>query len=245
MPKQKRARGRPKKNWMEGIKAAMNERILNEGQWEDRKQWNLGVGQRRKTFWTRYIHTYKKTLTEIQFFSYCPKSLRFNKLVFFPPFSKSSCLTVESTKLIFNLYPDCFSEVKRTKHNNLSSQTRAEVKTSGGVILLLVCAFVAWTGETLPIKHSKINIHGCHMLKPLFMITVEWNGDQSSTSITKGKKFVELYFHYLVCLHNFHWKKIYFSFDTDRAFAVYWTVFFLLACDILIRRTLCFVPTNI
>ena len=58
MPKQKRARGRPKKNWMEGIKKAMNERNLNEGQWEDMKQWSLGVGQRRKTFWTHiYIHT--------------------------------------------------------------------------------------------------------------------------------------------------------------------------------------------
>ena len=32
IPKQKRARGRPKKNWMEGIKKAMNERNLNEGQ---------------------------------------------------------------------------------------------------------------------------------------------------------------------------------------------------------------------
>ena len=50
MPKQKRARGRPKKNRMEGIRKAMNERNLNEGQWEDRKQWSLGVGQRRKTF---------------------------------------------------------------------------------------------------------------------------------------------------------------------------------------------------
>jgi len=50
MPKQNRARGRPKKNWMEEIKKAMNERNLNEGQWEDRKQWSLGVGQRRKTF---------------------------------------------------------------------------------------------------------------------------------------------------------------------------------------------------
>ena len=50
MPKQKRARGSPKKNWMEGIKKAMNDRNLNEGQWEDRKQWSLGVGQRRKTF---------------------------------------------------------------------------------------------------------------------------------------------------------------------------------------------------
>ena len=37
VPKQKRTRGRPKKNWMEGIKKATNERNLNEGQWEDRK----------------------------------------------------------------------------------------------------------------------------------------------------------------------------------------------------------------
>ena len=40
---------------MEGIRKAMNERNLNEGQWEDRKQWSLGVGQRGKTFWNRYI----------------------------------------------------------------------------------------------------------------------------------------------------------------------------------------------
>ena len=46
----KRARGRLKKNWMEGIRKAMNERNLIEDQWEDRKQWSLGVGQRRKTF---------------------------------------------------------------------------------------------------------------------------------------------------------------------------------------------------
>ena len=50
MPKQKRARGRPKKNWMESIRKNMNERNLSEGQWEDRKQWSLGVGQRRTTF---------------------------------------------------------------------------------------------------------------------------------------------------------------------------------------------------
>jgi hypothetical protein len=35
---------------MEGIRKAMNERNLNEGQWEDMKQWSLGVGKRRKTF---------------------------------------------------------------------------------------------------------------------------------------------------------------------------------------------------
>jgi hypothetical protein len=45
-----RAQGRLKKNWMEGIKKAMNKRNLKEGQWEDRKQWSLGVRQRRKTF---------------------------------------------------------------------------------------------------------------------------------------------------------------------------------------------------
>jgi hypothetical protein len=35
---------------MEGIRKAMNERNLNEGQWKDRKQWSIGVGQGRKTF---------------------------------------------------------------------------------------------------------------------------------------------------------------------------------------------------
>jgi len=30
-------------NWLEGVRKAMNERNLNEGQWEDRKQWSLGV----------------------------------------------------------------------------------------------------------------------------------------------------------------------------------------------------------
>jgi hypothetical protein len=33
---------------MEVIRKAMNERNLNEGQWKDRKQWSLGVGQCRK-----------------------------------------------------------------------------------------------------------------------------------------------------------------------------------------------------
>jgi hypothetical protein len=32
MPKQKRARGRPNKNWMEDIRKAVNEGILSEGQ---------------------------------------------------------------------------------------------------------------------------------------------------------------------------------------------------------------------
>ena len=57
MPKQKRARGRPKKNWMDGVRKVMKKRNLNEGQWEDRKQWSLGVGQQRTTFWNRHIYT--------------------------------------------------------------------------------------------------------------------------------------------------------------------------------------------
>jgi len=35
---------------LDGGYKAINERYLNEGQWEDRKQRSLGVGQRRKTF---------------------------------------------------------------------------------------------------------------------------------------------------------------------------------------------------
>ena len=63
MPKQKRARGRPKKNWVEGIKKAMNERILNEGQWEYRNQWSLGVGQCKKRFETDiYVYIYVSKL---------------------------------------------------------------------------------------------------------------------------------------------------------------------------------------
>jgi len=50
MRKQKRARGRLKKNWIEGIRKVLKERNPNEGQWEGRKQWSLGVGQRRETF---------------------------------------------------------------------------------------------------------------------------------------------------------------------------------------------------
>jgi len=46
----KRARGRPKKNWLDGIRKAMNERNLNEGQWKDTKQWSLGVVQRIQNF---------------------------------------------------------------------------------------------------------------------------------------------------------------------------------------------------
>jgi hypothetical protein len=47
--KTKESTRKTEENRIERIKA-MHERNLNEGQWEDRKQWSLGVGQRRKTF---------------------------------------------------------------------------------------------------------------------------------------------------------------------------------------------------
>jgi hypothetical protein len=66
MPKQKRALGRPKKNWMEGIRKVMNERNLNEGQLQDRKQWSLGVGQRRRTFWIRYTGCPRRNVPDFE-----------------------------------------------------------------------------------------------------------------------------------------------------------------------------------
>jgi hypothetical protein len=45
MDVQEHEEGRIKTGWK-----AMNEKNLNEGQWEDGKQWSLGVGRRRKTF---------------------------------------------------------------------------------------------------------------------------------------------------------------------------------------------------
>jgi hypothetical protein len=55
----------------------MNGRILNEGQWEDRKQWSLDIGQRRKTFWNRhtYIHTYIHTKRDYPFLIYMNSKL--------------------------------------------------------------------------------------------------------------------------------------------------------------------------
>ena len=45
-------------------KESMNERNLNEGQWEDRKQWSIGVGQYRKNV-LNPICTYIPTKTGV------------------------------------------------------------------------------------------------------------------------------------------------------------------------------------
>ena len=49
---------------MEGVRKAMNERNRNEGQWEDRKQWSLGVDNVEQRF-EADIHTYIHTHTYI------------------------------------------------------------------------------------------------------------------------------------------------------------------------------------
>ncbi|XP_045462181.1 uncharacterized protein LOC123672210 [Harmonia axyridis] len=50
IPHHKRKRERPKISWNQGIQKAMSVRSLREGQWEDRRQWRLDIGQRRRTF---------------------------------------------------------------------------------------------------------------------------------------------------------------------------------------------------
>lgn len=50
IPYHKKKRGRPKITWKEGIRKAMSLRNMQDGQWEDRRQWRLDIGQRRRTF---------------------------------------------------------------------------------------------------------------------------------------------------------------------------------------------------
>jgi len=55
----KQSTRKTEENWMKGIRKAMNERNLNEGQWEDRKQWSLdNVEKRFETDIYIYIYIY-------------------------------------------------------------------------------------------------------------------------------------------------------------------------------------------
>jgi hypothetical protein len=45
IPRERRKRGRPRKTWMEGVRAAMN---LEADQWLNRKEWCLSSGRRRQ-----------------------------------------------------------------------------------------------------------------------------------------------------------------------------------------------------
>jgi len=48
IPGESRKRGRPRKTWMEGVRAAMKTRNLEEDQWLNRKEWCLDPGRRRQ-----------------------------------------------------------------------------------------------------------------------------------------------------------------------------------------------------
>jgi hypothetical protein len=48
IPGERRKRGRPRKTWMEGLRAAMKRRHLEADQWLNRMEWCLGSGRRRQ-----------------------------------------------------------------------------------------------------------------------------------------------------------------------------------------------------
>jgi hypothetical protein len=48
IPRERRKRVRPKKTWMEGVRAAMKKRHLEADQRLNRKEWCLGSGRRRQ-----------------------------------------------------------------------------------------------------------------------------------------------------------------------------------------------------
>ena len=48
VPLGRRKRGRPRKTWMEGVKAAMTTRNLETDQWRNREEWRLVSGRRRQ-----------------------------------------------------------------------------------------------------------------------------------------------------------------------------------------------------
>jgi len=48
IPGERRKRGRARKTWMEGVRAAMKTRHLEADQWLNRKELRLGSGRRRQ-----------------------------------------------------------------------------------------------------------------------------------------------------------------------------------------------------
>ena len=48
IPGERRKRGRPRKTWMEGVRAAMKTKHLERDQCLNRKEWCLGSGRRRR-----------------------------------------------------------------------------------------------------------------------------------------------------------------------------------------------------
>jgi hypothetical protein len=48
IPGERRKRGCPRRTWIEGVRAVMEIRHLEAGQWLNRKEWCLGSGRRRQ-----------------------------------------------------------------------------------------------------------------------------------------------------------------------------------------------------
>jgi hypothetical protein len=48
IPGERRKRGRPRKTWREGVRAAMKTGHLEGDQWLNREEWCLGSGRRRQ-----------------------------------------------------------------------------------------------------------------------------------------------------------------------------------------------------
>jgi hypothetical protein len=99
---------------------AMNERNLQEGQWEDRRQWSLGIGQRGGTFWNRLVYIY---ICQCWFFKGCRDYI---KMVL--SWQRSICETIS---VIFRC---CFCGlfgfdprkkiIKPTRHNSVKPTRR-------------------------------------------------------------------------------------------------------------------------
>jgi hypothetical protein len=49
-PKGKIKRGRPGRTWNDGMYRVMSERGLRMGEWNSRREWNIGVGRGREGF---------------------------------------------------------------------------------------------------------------------------------------------------------------------------------------------------
>jgi len=48
IPLERRERGRPRKTWIGGVKAAMTKRNLEPHEWRNREEWRLVSGRRRQ-----------------------------------------------------------------------------------------------------------------------------------------------------------------------------------------------------
>jgi hypothetical protein len=73
IPGERRKRGRPKKTWMEGLRAAMKTRNSEADQWLNRKEWCLGSGRRRQ------LSQYRKDMIDDDAWTYEQDAMYFDR----------------------------------------------------------------------------------------------------------------------------------------------------------------------